>query len=1321
MALCTTRNINSHLFIEASAGTGKTYTIERLVIQRLLEPFEDGSFAHISQIAVMTFTKAAARELSTRIKKAIMAAVEQESGEKKRLLERAQAEFEKASISTIHGFCFFLLSDYAKASNASFGELITQEMLFCMVKDFLEVGLKSDPLSTAQMMVVLDHAHCNFEAIAKEITLQLCHGWMELEPLIENEELVAKLQKELSHSTVDVLQELEVLAASFTGCLRKDGSIKEPLFRSFLAYREASLPPYNILPLIHYPLYASEVFCSLKKGATYSGNLLEQLFAVEPLLRSLASKEAIIKRITKQCKDFVCRQMKKKRLYSFDELLVQMDHALDDPKFQEFIRDRFRFVVVDEFQDTDPLQWRILQKGFLQNGSSVVLVGDPKQAIYSFRKADVYSFLEAKEALCAKSVETLGTNFRATHSMVKAINTLFCGKQKEALFFLPKLQASLAVSESSSSKPEEPFLPAVHFFIVEASIGRKRLWPTEEIEEEKLFPFIVEEISKLQGPFKRYAILVRDRFQAERVSLFLKKWNIPTTFWKRPSVLGSPAHKLLERFISLLMEPRNREKLTLFLSHEPFLYGEEKLKMDRHSCARFVEELVSLKRYEHSFTRLMDAFLRSSWDGYTLEEWIAGRENGRQMLRDLESLFDIIVQKFDGLNCQESIAKLRQIPTEEYDLYPTRWERSEDGVVVITLHSSKGLEFDVVFALAAATRVPPEEASDEYEAEKIRQLYVACTRAKSLLFLPVLIDQDKKIPPKGSFSPLERYFAIVQQDLGMHSLEDTLEFLVQSSEGTIVCIRKEPCLPEKCLEHTLPYMPVDSFAHAPIHVLKEIPSFEKPQEEKKLVIEHSSMGMALAKYLTSDEEVQAAIAYISDAFQEGQLFVEYSEMLAEKLRNGLHKIKEGRLLDEGFIHVEENRYYLAKAWKLERAVDFQFARIEHALSSSTFDIERAKKKLFELQAEGKLYEDQRKAIECALESPIFCIWGGPGTGKSYTARYLLEVFLHAIAPKPARVAIAAPTGKASRLLARDLDFDFVDIKTLHALLEIGPSGKMAKKSSMLAYDLFIIDESSMMDLLLCERLLSRVAEGSRVVFLGDPCQLAPIEPGMPFVSFVERQKGRGRLTSCRRTELAPILELAHAVNEGDARRALETIRKNQDILSFMPLDERSLSEVIEEHVKRLYTESTSIQMLSALRLGRFGTAQVNEWVYEASLRYAKKRNIPLFTPIVITENDYSLGLFNGDLGSLLPDGRVYFPSLAEPIDKVLLGPHELAYCLSVHKSQGSEFDFVTLLLAPGLQRFDKKLLYTAITRAKKRLTILSSEETFKTQVAPICL
>ncbi|MBS0635440.1 MAG: AAA family ATPase [Verrucomicrobia bacterium] len=344
---------------------------------------------------------------------------------------------------------------------------------------------------------------------------------------------------------------------------------------------------------------------------------------------------------------------------------------------------------------------------------------------------------------------------------------------------------------------------------------------------------------------------------------------------------------------------------------------------------------------------------------------------------------------------------------------------------------------------------------------------------------------------------------------------------------------------------------------------------------------------------------------------------------------------------------------------------------------------------------ANLLPEQAAAIRQALTCCLSCIWGGPGTGKTYTAGWLVKLFL---AQHPtARVALAAPTGKAAANLLASIEracgVTNLESKTIHALLGVR---QKQQRRDLLPYDLLIIDESSMIDASLCVKLLSAVADGARIVFLGDPNQLPPIEPGEPFVSFVTPQ---GRLTTVKRQENNDIIDLARYVLEGNADAALSYIDLRSD---FSP----------ESYVKQFYTPQTVEEffiLLSQTRLlcpQRYGCERINRQMKEDSPTHLE--------PIIITKNDYALGLTNGQVGILSYD-TAYFDGIAIP--KILLSSYETAYCLSVHKSQGSEFGEVVLYLPEGSESFGRKMLYTAITRAKKKLIIYGTEATVRACIA----
>lgn len=292
-----------------------------------------------------------------------------------------------------------------------------------------------------------------------------------------------------------------------------------------------------------------------------------------------------------------------------------------------------------------------------------------------------------------------------------------------------------------------------------------------------------------------------------------------------------------------------------------------------------------------------------------------------------------------------------------------------------------------------------------------------------------------------------------------------------------------------------------------------------------------------------------------------------------------------------------------------------------------------------------LEPEQQEAIRFAAEHAVTLICGGPGTGKSYTAARLVAAL-----GGPGEVAVAAPTGKAAANLGRALGRP---AQTLHALLQ----------KPRLPHDLVVVDEGSMIDAGMMARLLQAVKTGARLVLLGDDDQLPPVEAGNLFADLVALSPVC-RLTRCLRTDLTEIVDKAEAVKQGK-------------IIETLPLP--SIAELAQ-------LEGT---ILTPLRRGPYGADALNRQLHA-------RRKGPV--PIVVKKNDLKRGLSNGDVGILEGGVARFTEDLSVPA--ALLPPYDYAYVLSVHKSQGSEYDRVHVLLPQGSERFGREMLYTAITRAR---------------------
>ena len=408
-----------------------------------------------------------------------------------------------------------------------------------------------------------------------------------------------------------------------------------------------------------------------------------------------------------------------------------------------------------------------------------------------------------------------------------------------------------------------------------------------------------------------------------------------------------------------------------------------------------------------------------------------------------------------------------------------------------------------------------------------------------------------------------------------------------------------------------------------------------------------------------------------------------------------------------------------------------------------------------------------RALELVLQRRLLVVTGGPGTGKTTVTAAVLAGML--MTTPGLRVALAAPTGKAAARLRDSLQQAFgrlipgddprpaiPDVKTLHRLLgrRMHSASFLHNETNPLNCDLVVVDEASMIDLPLFAGLLAALPPDARLVLAGDRYQLASVEAGTvlgDLCSVTESSDATGslfaeagELARCileleknyRFGEDSGISRLAKLVRHGDDAAALALLRAGGPDLTFLQ-DSASaqidMQRVIMEGFRALGRSREPVECLKALdhfrilcahRRGPGGVEELNAMARDVLLAEGVLRRTsggvgglePL--PILITRNDHRLRLFNGDLGVLLHDeeGRasVHFPG-DEPGGTRRLPPerlpeHELSFATTVHKSQGSEFEEALLVLPPQSSPvLTRELIYTAVTRARRRFVLRGSE------------
>ncbi len=459
----------------------------------------------------------------------------------------------------------------------------------------------------------------------------------------------------------------------------------------------------------------------------------------------------------------------------------------------------------------------------------------------------------------------------------------------------------------------------------------------------------------------------------------------------------------------------------------------------------------------------------------------------------------------------------------------------------------------------------------------------------------------------------------------------------------------------------------------------------------------AAIDVALAELLLpkGDKDAATFICYLSAAVRKGHLCVQINEkgLFPDPLLLDLEKemepaIRRGaeKLPQLAAIHKEGDRYYFQRYWKAEKRCLALFQ--EKLRDTPALKVDVA------IKSGQLLLPEQAEAIQYACRNCLTLLTGGPGTGKTYTIGHLLRILLQGI-KQPCEIALAAPTGKAAAHLETSLEDSLqVKPKTLHALLNVREGQKI--KPQKLTADIIVVDECSMIDLKIMTALLAAVKPGARLILVGDQHQLSPIESGSLFSDFVA-SSSPVTLKTCLRTELKSIIQLAEAIQEGRAAHVLEQLESGtlEGITYHPTLESRPL---VEAALSAFKTQS-SFRLLSPLRKGPFGVDALNQ--------NCMARNTSHQIPIIVTRSDQRLGLFNGEVGTLLGDEALFG---SRRISTLLLPPYEYAYCLSVYKAQGSEFDEVWIVLPPGSELFGRELLYTALTRARKRVQIWGSRD-----------
>ncbi|AJI47171.1 exodeoxyribonuclease V subunit alpha [Francisella philomiragia] len=436
---------------------------------------------------------------------------------------------------------------------------------------------------------------------------------------------------------------------------------------------------------------------------------------------------------------------------------------------------------------------------------------------------------------------------------------------------------------------------------------------------------------------------------------------------------------------------------------------------------------------------------------------------------------------------------------------------------------------------------------------------------------------------------------------------------------------------------------------------------------------------------------------------------------------------------------EYDSLYIKRLWNYEVEIaNFIKSRTIQNIQQAN-NIEEVVDKLFEPADE---IDWQKQAVIKSLNYNFSIISGGPGTGKTTTVAKLL-LAIQMSNQNQQRIALLAPTGKAAQrmreslnsVLSKRVDNDSylglsnLEAQTIHRFLGLRPNSTHVKynEQSKAPYDVIIVDEASMLDMNIFIKLIRAVADNTKLILIGDTNQLPSVEAGSLLANFTHHRDGditpyTTLLIKNYRSQQY-INNLAASVLKGD----INTDNHQNENINFHSI--RNLDTYLREYAKRYsqlekcrdykeaLTELNKFRILVANKNLEIGTDKLNQ-------KIEKFMSKPIDSnykgkPIMITQNSYSLGLFNGDVGIIWPDDtgklRAYFDGKdAKAFSLNMLPKYESVYAMTIHKTQGSEFDEIVIILpAEDNEALCKQLLYTAITRAKHKLTIISEQSSLR--------
>lgn len=797
--------------VEASAGTGKTYNITSLYIRAIIE-----KNLTPSEILVLTFTEDATAELKQRIRSRIQECIsaienndvkedlflkEVRKRHSKQALLRLQSAlytFDEAMISTIHGFCQKLLREHSlELGVQSDFEILTdvtdylQNSVDSIWRKFIKDNSNSE--DGRSLISYYKTEKINPDSLAELVRKVLNKPYAELKPDVYDVDFNNVIEPiKLSFKKVQHRWEADKMALRdiiFSGKLNGN-KYRKKSFENYLIELEdwinqSSIPLKGTEKLSYFgsTVITDSVNKIHQNEFPPSENLPPICEFIDEYVVNSEKMELVrtkfLKDVIKESREIIIEQKEKDNALSFDDLLERVDKNLT-PELERKIAKKYPVSLVDEFQDTDPIQYSIFKNIFKGSDSTLFMIGDPKQAIYSFRGADLFTYFEATNDVQKNKRYSLDHNYRSTQGMISAVNQIFSKTENPFVFKEPAFRPAkypLNKEAKHLTYSDEAWAP---FSFIDCEYEG-----TKDEAVNKICEYVSLQINELlKKDFKigersvqpkDISILVRKSREAVAIQEELNKSGLKSSLKTRESIYKSLEAEDLRLIFKAISDVGNPGLVRAALSTSLINYSANDLIELQSNEDKWIEILRTFQQSNELYQKkgLISAF-KNLDSFFEIKETLSKKENPERRLTNLDHILDLLVKRDESGNT--SLNSVVRYLKERYnnDINPSdeeliRLESDSDLITVSTLHASKGLEYPIVFIpflwdsfknsyskgisfieyhneknelLIDLSKTPNEDIKkinlNELLADSLRLNYVAFTRAKYACFVPWL-------------------------------------------------------------------------------------------------------------------------------------------------------------------------------------------------------------------------------------------------------------------------------------------------------------------------------------------------------------------------------------------------------------------------------------------------------------------------------------------------------------------------------------------------------------------------------------------------------